>query len=221
MRPGDCHPLQIWAETDWVCLSEFWHGRVLITGPRGLSSVDPYQTTNKGVAQVNSHNRRTKNIYVCIGALFTWTPRGDWGEKPQRYSEEDTCALLFPLHSSRHQVMALEVCVYNGKSINYWLTVWRSMFSLLCWRPKTWPQRRQTWENEEEIQNPPIHYHFLFLSLHFPLIQCYSTVTVSSAREVSPLTVVNPDLHFWSPESNKPFGSSGKVTATRERESII
>lgn len=129
--------------------------RVLITGPRGLSSVDPYQTTNKGVAQVNSHNRRTKNIYVCIGALFTWTPRGDWGEKTQRHSEEDTCALLFTLHSSRHQVMALEVCVYRGKSINYWLTVWRSRFSLLRWRPKTWPQRRQTWENEEQIQNPP------------------------------------------------------------------
>lgn len=167
---------------------------------------------------------QSKKIYVCIGALFTWTPRGDWGEKRQRHSEEDTCALLFTLHSSRHQVMALEVCVYCGKSINYWLTVWRSRFSLLRWWPETWLQRRQTWENEEQIQNPPpiiIHYHFLFFVFTFLINTHYSTLTVSSAEEVSPLTVVNPDLHFWSPESNKPFGSSGKVTATRERESII
>lgn len=163
-----------------------------------------------------------KNIYVCIGALFTWTPRGDWGEKPQRHSEEDTFALLFTLHSSRHQVMALEVCVYSGKSINYWLTVWRSRFSLLRWRPETWPQRRQTWENEEQIQNFPAYNNnntlsFPFFVFTFLINTRYSTVTVSSVEEVSPLTVVNPDLHFWSPESNKPFGSSGKVTAAWKR----
>lgn len=43
-----------------------------------------------------------------------------------------------------------------------------------------------------------IHYHFLFFVFTFPINARYSTVTVSSAGEVSPLTVVNPDLHFFN-----------------------
>lgn len=143
-------------------------------------------TAATDLQSLKKNNKKKNLMSVPLGMDF---------ERSNRLRQETAMTLLFTSHTSWHQVMALEVCVYTGESINYWLTVWRSSFSLWRWWPKTWPRCHQTWENREEIKKDPsliisTQCCFPFYSIH---TLHYSGFTVSSTKKVSLLIVANRD----------------------------